>query len=87
MNKTERDLYTLLNNIGRLGISLRLTPENRLIASPKSTLEQCPWIIEAIKDHKFGIIRAMREDQRLRETDTIQSERQAFQVVKELLHG
>jgi hypothetical protein len=42
-----------------------------------------PGIASAIKEHKADIIRILREDEQMRRTGIIQSERQVFEMVRE----
>jgi hypothetical protein len=42
-----------------------------------------PELATAIKEHKAEIIRIMREDEEMRRTGTIQSERQVFELARE----
>jgi hypothetical protein len=42
-----------------------------------------PELAAAIKEHKADIIRIMREDEEMRRTGIIQSERQAFELARE----
>ena len=42
-----------------------------------------PELAAAIKEHKADIIRIMREDEEMRRTGIIQSERQVFEVARE----
>jgi hypothetical protein len=42
-----------------------------------------PELAAAIREHKADIIRIMREDEEMRRTGIIQSERQAFEMARE----
>jgi hypothetical protein len=42
-----------------------------------------PELAAAIKEHKADIIRIMREDEEMRRTGIIQSERQVFELARE----
>jgi TubC N-terminal docking domain len=42
-----------------------------------------PELAAAIKEHKADIIRIMREDEKMRRTGIIQSERQVFELARE----
>ena len=42
-----------------------------------------PELAAAIKEHKAGIIRILREDEEMRRTGIIQSERQVFELARE----
>jgi hypothetical protein len=57
--------------------------EDRLNAKPASALT--PETIEEIRLHKQEIIQIMREDEELRESGIIRSERQVFDLVHEYL--
>jgi hypothetical protein len=72
----------LLDRIDRAGVILCFfTEEDKLNAKPTSALT--PGLIEALKLHKQQIIQIMREDEELRETGIIQSERQVFNLAHE----
>ena len=42
-----------------------------------------PDLAAAIKEHKVDLIRIVREDEEMRRTGTIQSERQVFELARE----
>ncbi len=42
-----------------------------------------PELAAAIREHKAAIVRIMREDEEMRRTGVIQSERQAFKMARE----
>lgn len=86
MNRIDKELYDLLNNVSRLGLSLSTDGET-LNVSPAKNLAGNPRMIEKIKDNKLGIIKAMQDHEEMVRTGVIQTEIQAFQVVKELAHG
>jgi hypothetical protein len=71
-----------LQVISETGLTLKL-------ASTKDTLKVYPAekltheLIAAIKKNKSGIIRVMREDEEMRRTGIIQSERQVFEIAYE----
>jgi hypothetical protein len=72
----------LLYQISEAGITLTCgRTEDRLNAKPTSALT--PELIEGIKEHKMEIIQIMREDEEMRRTGIIQSERQVFDFVRE----
>jgi hypothetical protein len=72
----------LLYRISEAGITVTCAPtEDRLNAKPTSALT--PELIEGIKEHKMEIIRIMREDEEMRRTGIIQSERQVFELARE----
>jgi hypothetical protein len=74
----------LLYRIDQAGIILSyFADEDRLNAKPASALT--PGLIEEIRLHKQEIIQIMREDEELRETGIIQSERQVFDLAHEYL--
>jgi hypothetical protein len=79
-------LGELLYRISEAGITLRCGRiEDRLTASPASALT--PELIEEIREHKAEIIQIMREDENLRRTGIIQSERQVFDLACEYYFG
>lgn len=86
MPRIDRELYDLLNNIGRLGLTLRYDGD-QLFVSPPSLLRGNPRMMNLIKDHKLGIIKAMQDHEEMIRTGVIQTEIQAFEVVKELVNG
>jgi TubC N-terminal docking domain len=72
----------LLYRISEAGITLTCGRiEDRLNAKPTSALT--PELIEGIKEHKMEIIRIKREDEEMRRTGIIQSERQVFELARE----
>jgi len=78
----------LLIEIADCGITLTCgRTEDRLNAKPTAALT--PELIGEIREHKDEIIRIMREDercredQRLKETGVIQSQRQVFELARE----
>jgi hypothetical protein len=75
-------LRELLYQISEAGITLTCErTEGRLNAKPTSalTLE----LINEIKEHKMEIIQIMREDEQMRRSGIIQSERQVFELAHE----
>ena len=72
----------LLYQISEAGITLTCgRTEDRLNAKPTSALT--PELIRRIKEHKMEIIQIMREDEEMRRTGRIQSERQVFDLARE----
>lgn len=72
----------LLYQVAERGVTLRCgRTEDRLQYSPAGTLE--PGLLDELREHKREIIRIMREDERLRETDITQSERQVLDLARE----
>jgi hypothetical protein len=55
--------------------------ENTLKVYPAEGLK--PELAAAIKEHKAEIIRILREDEEMRRTGVIQSERQVFELARE----
>lgn len=75
-------LGELLYRISEAGIALTYGRSgDRLNARPTSALT--PELMEEIKEHKMDIIRVMREDEEMRRTGIIQSERQVFDLARE----
>ena len=65
--------------ISEAGLTLRMNKtEDTLKVYPAERLT--PDLATAIKDHKADIIQVMREDEELRRTGIIQSERQVFEM-------
>jgi hypothetical protein len=65
--------------ISEAGLALRMNKtEDTLKVYPAERLT--PDLAAAIKDHKADIIQVMREDEELRRTGIIQSERQVFEM-------
>ena len=72
----------LLYQISEAGITLTCwRTEDRLNAKPTSALT--PELINEIKEHKMEIIQIMREDEQMRRSGIIQSERQVFELAHE----
>jgi hypothetical protein len=72
----------LLYRIDRDGIMLTyVADEDRLNAKPTSALT--PELIEEIRRHKREITQILREDEEMRRTGLIQSERQVFDMARE----
>jgi len=72
----------LLYRIDQAGVILSyFAEEDRLNAKPASALT--PGMIEEIRLHKQEIIQILREDEELRETGIIISERQVFDLAHE----
>jgi hypothetical protein len=77
-------LGDLLYEISRRGITLTCGHTgDRLNAKPTAALT--PELIEEIKEHKNELIRVVREDEEMRRTGNIQSERQVFDLWREFL--
>ncbi|HEY6714535.1 MAG TPA: hypothetical protein VI055_19990 [Rubrobacter sp.] len=65
--------------ISEAGVTLRTNKaEDTLKVYPAERFT--PDLAAAIKEHKADIIQVMREDEELRRTDIIQSERQVFEM-------
>jgi hypothetical protein len=72
----------LLFEISSRGIILTCERnEDRLNARPTSAIT--PELAAEIKEHKAEIIKIMREDEQMRRTGIIQSERQVFGLARE----
>jgi len=72
----------LLYQIDAAGVVLSyFADEDRLNAKPTTALT--PELIDEITEHKMEIIRIMREDEEMRRTGLIQSERQVFDLARE----
>jgi len=72
----------LLYQIDAAGVVLSyFANEDRLNARPTTALT--PELIDEIREHKMEIIRIMREDEEMRRTGLIQSERQVFDLARE----
>jgi hypothetical protein len=57
----------------KLGDTLKVHPAERLT----------PELAAAIREHKADIIRILREDEEMRRTGIVQSERQVFELARE----
>ena len=69
----------LLYRIDRAGVIISyFADEDRLNAKPTSALT--PELIEDIRQHKQEIVQILREDEEMRRTGIIQSERQVFDL-------
>jgi hypothetical protein len=72
----------LLYQIDKAGVLLSyFADEDRLNAKPTAALT--PELIAEIREHKLEIIKIMREDEEMRRTGCIQSERQVFDLARE----
>jgi hypothetical protein len=68
--------------VAEAGLTLKAgMAEDTLKAYPATRLT--PELATAIKEHKAEIIRIMREDEEMRRTGQIQSERQVFEMARE----
>jgi hypothetical protein len=72
----------VLYAISEAGLTLTVSKTNdTLKVYPAEKLT--PDLVAAIKEHKADIIRIMREDEEMRRTGIIQSERQVFELARE----
>ena len=68
--------------ISEAGLTLAASKtENTLKVYPAENIT--PELAETIKEHKAEIIRILREDEEMRRTGIIQSERQVFELARE----
>jgi hypothetical protein len=68
--------------ISEAGLSVRTSmTEDTLKVYPAERIS--PELATAIKEHKADIIRIVREDELMRRTGIIQSERQVFEMARE----
>lgn len=75
-------LGELLYRIAEHGVTLRCgRSEDRLSYSPQGALP--PELVAELKTNKQEIIQILREDEDLRRTGIIQSERQVFDMARE----
>ena len=73
----------LLYQVAEHGVRLRCCrSEDRLTFSPAGSLP--PRLVAELRTHKQEIIRILREDDELRRTGVIQSERQVFELAREV---
>ena len=71
----------LLYQISERGVTLECArTEDRLHYIPKDVLE--PELLEELRAHKQEIIQILREDEEMRRTGIIQSERQVFDLAR-----
>jgi hypothetical protein len=76
----------LLYRVGEHGVMLWCgRTEDRLLYSPAGTLPA--ELLAELKKNKAEIIRMMREDEELRRTGLIQSERQVFDRARDYFRG
>ena len=74
----------VLSTCTEVGLTLVVGETNdELRVSPVEKLEGRPELVAAIKEHKAGIIRALREDAELERTGILQSERQVVDLARE----
>ena len=72
----------LLYRISEQGVTLRCgRTEDRLHYSPKEALD--PELLNELRVRKQEVIRVLREDEQMRRTGIIQSERQVFDLARE----
>ena len=72
----------LLFRLSECGVTLVCSKtEDRLTVRPASVLT--PELIAEIKEHKMEIIQIMREDEEMRRSGVIQSQRQVLDFAKE----
>ena len=72
----------LLLAISEAGLTLAASEtEDTLKVYPAENIT--PELAAAIRDHKAAIVRIVREDEQMRRTGIIQSERQVFQLARE----
>jgi hypothetical protein len=72
----------LLYQISERGVTLRCArAQGRLHYSPKDALE--PELLDELRAHKQEIMQILREDEEMRRTGVIQSERQVFEMARE----
>jgi hypothetical protein len=72
----------VLLEVAERGITLTCGwTENRLNAKPTAALT--PELIDELKEHKGEIIQIMREDEEMRRTGVVQSQRQVFELARE----
>jgi hypothetical protein len=71
-----------LHAISETGLTLSVSKtEDNLKVYPAENIT--PELATAIKEHKREIIRILREDEEMRRTEIIQSERQVFEMARE----
>ena len=71
-----------LDAISEAGLTVRTSmTEDSLKVYPAERIS--PQLAAAIKAHKADIIKVMREDEEMRRTGIIQSERQVFEMARE----
>ena len=72
----------ILYAISEAGLTVRTSmTEDTLKVYPAERIS--PQLAAAIKAHKADIIKVMREDEEMRRTGIIQSERQVFEMARE----
>jgi hypothetical protein len=72
----------LLYRVAQHGVALRCgRTEERLYYSPKGALPEA--LVVELKQHKDEVIKIMREDEEMRRTGAIQSERQVLELARE----
>jgi hypothetical protein len=71
---------TLLEELRERGVELVADGE-QLLYRPRNIVT--PGLATAIKEHKADIIRILREDEEMRRTGIIQSERQVIHLARE----
>ncbi len=76
----------LLDAVEAAGVTLTYSPEgDRLTARPTASVT--PEIVEALRERRAEIVEALREDEEMRRTGIVQSERQVFDLAREYFGG
>jgi hypothetical protein len=70
--------------ISEAGLTLTAS-EDTLKVYPAENIS--PALAEAIREHKAEIVRILREDEEMRRTGVIQSERQVFELAREFFRA
>ena len=73
----------LLENLRRQGVSVRLEDERLRYSGPSTVVT--PEVATQLRHHKQEILRILREDEGMRRTGIIQSERQVSELAREYL--
>jgi hypothetical protein len=76
---------SLLENLRRQGVSVRLENERLRYSGLRTVVT--PEVAAQLSHHKQEIIRILREDEEMRRTGVIQSERQVFDLAREFFGG
>jgi hypothetical protein len=72
----------LLYRVAQHGVALRCgRTEDRLHYSPRGALPV--ELMSELREHKAEVIKIMREDEEMRRTGVLQSERQVFELARE----
>ena len=76
----------VLDRVAAAGVTLTYSAEgDRLVARPTASVT--PEMVEALRERRAEVVNALREDEEMRRTGIVQSERQVFDLAREYFGG